>query len=96
MNGTVPFTEVKTMSSTSETKGNSGLSGSGDKITIPLSLLHKMSDAARAFEEFQDDLEDYLISQDDSLITRIRQARAHHLEGQIHSLDELKQKLCIE
>lgn len=67
-----------------------------DTVSIPLSLLQKMSEAAQAFEAFQDELEDYLLSQDAAFLARMRQARAYHLEGETHSLDVLKHKLCIE
>lgn len=67
-----------------------------DTVTIPLSLLQKMSKAARAFEEFQDDLEDYLLAQDADFLARMRRAREHHLKGQTRPLDELKRDLCIE
>jgi len=65
-------------------------------VPVPLSLLHKMSEVADAFEAFQDELEDYLLSQDGSFLARMHRARTHHLEGQTHPLDELKHKLCIE
>lgn len=67
-----------------------------DKVSIPVSLLQKMSEAARVFETFQDELEDYLLSQDAAFLARMRQARAHHLKGETSSLDTLKQELCIE
>ena len=39
-----------------------------DTVFIPVSLLQKMSEAAQAFEAFQDELEDYLLSQDTALL----------------------------
>ena len=36
------------------------------------------------------ELEDYLLSQDAAFLTRMRQARAHHLKGETRSLDTLK------
>ncbi len=65
-------------------------------ISIPTSLLLKMSEAAQAFEVFQDELEDYLLSQDNGFVARMRQARARHLNGETRALDLLKQELCIE
>ena len=67
-----------------------------ERVSMPLSLLHKIVDAARAFEAFEDELEDYLLSQDDAFVARMRQARAHHLEGEARPLDALKHELCIE
>jgi len=69
---------------------------SADIVSIPVSLFQKMSEAARAFDLFQGELEDYLLSQDDDFLTRMRQARTHHLKSETRSLDLLKQELCIE
>jgi hypothetical protein len=65
-------------------------------VSIPVSLLQKMSEAVEAIDGFQDELEDYLLSQDASFQVRMRQAREHHLAGKTRSLDELKHELCIE
>ncbi|HEM60853.1 MAG TPA: hypothetical protein ENO24_01040 [Chloroflexi bacterium] len=79
------------------TKSKERRKGTGvDVVPVPLSLLHKMSEVADAFEAFQDELEDYLLSQDPAFLARMNRARTHHLEGQTHPLDELKHKLCIE
>ena len=67
-----------------------------DMVSIPVSLLQKMSEAANTFETFRDELEDYLLSQDAAFLARMRQARAHHLKGETRSLDTLKRELCIE
>ena len=67
-----------------------------EMVSIPISLLQKMSEAAGAFEAFGDEMEDYLLSQDAAFLARMRQARAHHLKGETRSLDVVKQELCIE
>jgi hypothetical protein len=67
-----------------------------ETVTVPSSLLQKMSEAALMVEAFQDELEDYLLSQDDAFVARMRQARAHHLQGETRSLDDLKRDLGIE
>ena len=67
-----------------------------DTMSVPVSLLQKMSEAAWVFEALQDELEDYLLSQDAAFLSRMRQARAHHLQDDTRSLDVLKQELCIE
>ncbi len=61
-----------------------------DTVSIPVSLLQKMSEAAQAFEVFQGALEDFLLSQNTTFLARMRQARAHHLKGETRSLDTLK------
>ena len=67
-----------------------------DTVSIPISLLQKMSEAAWAFEAFSDEMEDYLLSQDAAFLARMRQAQAHHLKGETHTLGVLKRELCIE
>ena len=84
------------MRDTSRTTPHPGESRTEDTISIPRSLLQRMSEAAQMFETFQDELEDYLLSQDNAFLTRMRQARTHHLKGETRSLDMLKQELCIE
>ncbi len=63
---------------------------------VPVALLRKMARAADAFAEFEDELEDYLLSRDTGLIGRLRAARAAHLAGTVRSLSDLKRELCIE
>jgi len=58
-----------------------------DTVTVLFFLLQKMAGAARALEAFQDNLEDYLLSQDAGFLARMRQARVHHLEGETRPLD---------
>lgn len=67
-----------------------------DRVSIPVSLLKRISEAAQVFEEFQNELEDYLLSQDSDFVARMQQARTHHLEGETRSLGDLKQERCIE
>ena len=67
-----------------------------ETVSIPVPLLQRMLEAARALEVFQDELEGYLLSQDADFLARMRQARSHHLKGETRSLDLLKQELCIE
>ena len=73
-----------------------GIDAPADTVSIPVSLLQKVSEAAQAFDVFQGELEDYLLSQNDDFLTRMRQARTHHLKSETRSLDLLKQELCIE
>jgi len=67
-----------------------------ETVSMPVSLLEKIVEAARALEAFEDELEDYLLSQDAAFVARMRQARVHHLEGEVRPLDALKHELCIE
>ncbi len=63
---------------------------------LPLSLFQKMSEVLGAFDAFHDELDDYLLSQDDAFLIRMRQARESHSKGRTRSLDLLKRELCIE
>jgi hypothetical protein len=47
-------------------------------VTIPRSVLKKLHTAAKAAVEAHDALEDYLLSTEDSFLTRMRAARASH------------------
>jgi len=67
-----------------------------ERVSVPVSLLEKMVEAARAFEAFEEELEDYLLSQGAAFVARMRHARAHHVEGEARLLDALKHELCIE
>ncbi|HUS69472.1 MAG TPA: hypothetical protein VM075_01680 [Anaerolineae bacterium] len=66
------------------------------RVSIPVSLLGKIVEAARAFEALEDELEDYLLSQDAAFMARMRQARAHHVEGEARPLDALRHELRVE
>ena len=60
---------------------NSGsfLEGSMERtISIPVSVLKKVQSAARATEEAQDALEDFLLAQDPRFLERMRAARGSH------------------
>ena len=84
------------MSTTGETNYHPEKTMVVDTLAIPISLLQKMSEALELFETFQDELEDYLLSQDTAFLARMRQAQAHHRKGETRSLESLKKELCIE
>ena len=67
-----------------------------DTVEVPVSLLRKLAEAARTFDELQDELEDYLLAKDSKFIARMRQARTEHLSGNVRPLSDLKAKHCIE
>jgi hypothetical protein len=62
----------------------------GQTVTIPVSLLKKLETAARAAEEAQDALEDFLLTQDKRFLERMRAARASHRAGRTKPLAFLK------
>ena len=65
-------------------------------INIPVSLLKKMSKATQALQEFEDELEDFLLISDPQFLVKMRRARKDHIAGSIRSLNDLKKELCIE
>lgn len=67
-----------------------------DTIEVPVSLLEKMSRAAAAFADLEDELEDFLLAHDPEFIRAMQNAREQHIAGETRSLDELKRKLRIE
>ena len=65
-------------------------------ITVPESLLKKLSKATRAFRELEDELEDFLLVGDPEFLAKMRSARANHVSGKVRPLRDLKKDLCIE
>jgi hypothetical protein len=65
-------------------------------VEMPVSLISKISRAAKAFEEVEDELEDYLLSQDPKFLEKMHKAKKAHLAGKTRSLKDLKKELCIE
>lgn len=65
-------------------------------VEIPMTLLKAMARATEAFGRLEDELEDYLLSQDPEFIAKMRAARASHLAGNLVSLGELKAEYCTE
>lgn len=65
-------------------------------IAVPESLLKKLSQATRAFQQLEDELEDFLLLSDPEFLAKMRSARAGHLSGKTRPLKALKKDLCIE
>ncbi len=65
-------------------------------VSVPVSLLQKISEAVQMVAALQDELEDLLLSQDPAFLARMRQARTHHLQGETRPLTAVKKELCIE
>ncbi len=54
-----------------------------DTVEVPISLLQRMAKAREAFESLDEELEDFLVSQDKDLIERLKKARESHLSGEL-------------
>lgn len=65
-------------------------------IEMPVSLVGKISKAAKAFEELDDEMEDFILSKDTEFLAKMRKAQKAHLSGKTSSLKDLKKELCIE
>ena len=65
-------------------------------IEMPASLVGKISKAAKAFEELDDEMEDFLLSKDTEFLAKMRKSKKAHLAGGARPLKDLKKELCIE
>ncbi|MFA4918853.1 MAG: hypothetical protein WC581_06355 [Thermodesulfovibrionales bacterium] len=55
-------------------------------IDVPVSLIEKISKAAMAFEELENEMEDFLLSRDAKFLAKMRRSRKTHLSGETKSL----------
>ncbi len=62
-------------------------------ISVPQKLLGSMIEAQRKWEEFSDELEDFLLSLDKRFIRKMERAREEHLKGNVRDFQELKREL---
>lgn len=65
-------------------------------VTIPLSLFKKMSKATQAFQDLEDEFENFLLASNPEFVAKMRSARRDHVAGKTKSLQKLKKELCIE
>lgn len=65
-------------------------------IEVPASLIKKLSKATRAFQEMEDELEDFLLLSDPVFLAKMHRSRTDHLSGKTRPLEELKKELCIK
>jgi hypothetical protein len=65
-------------------------------IEVPESLIKKISKASRAFQELEDELEDFLLLSDPIFLAKIRRSRADHVAGKVRPIEALKKELCID
>ena len=65
-------------------------------IEVPATLIKKLSKATLAFQELENELEDYLLLSDPKFLARMRRSRANHLAGKTRPINALKKELCID
>jgi len=51
-------------------------------ISVPETLLKKISKASRAFQDLEDDLEDFLLVSDPDFLAKMRRSRKAHIESE--------------
>lgn len=61
-----------------------------DTVEVPISLLQKLSDANEAFHALEEELEDFLISQDTELLSRLERARTQHEGGELRPFSDIR------
>ena len=61
-----------------------------ETVKVPVSVLRKMAEASEAFQVLEDELEDFLISQDSKLLSRLRRARAAHRKGKVRPFSQVR------
>ena len=65
-------------------------------ISVPETLIHKISEAGKAFQDLEDELEDFLLVSDTEFINKMRRSKKAHIEGNTRSFNNLKKELCID
>ncbi|RJQ58806.1 MAG: hypothetical protein C4530_10125 [Desulfobacteraceae bacterium] len=65
-------------------------------ISVPETLIEKISKAGKAFQELEDELEDYLLISDQTFIEKMRRSRESHVEGDVRPFSLLKSEQCID
>jgi hypothetical protein len=65
-------------------------------ISIPETLIKKISKAGRAFQALEDELEDYLLATDQTFIEKMRRSRKAHVDRSVRPFSQLKSEQCID
>lgn len=65
-------------------------------IEVPATLITKLSKATRAFQELENELEDYLLLSDPKFLAKMQRSRANHIAGKTRPISDLKKELCID
>ena len=65
-------------------------------ISVPETLIKKISEAGRAFQDLEDELEDFLFVSDTEFIAKMRRSKKAHIEGKTISFDNLKKEVCTD
>lgn len=63
-----------------------------NQVILPKKLFSSMLDAFQRWQVFSDELEDFLLSNDEIFLAKMRQARCEHMGGRTRNLAELKRE----
>ena len=63
-----------------------------ETVTLPKKAVSRMFAAMGAFEEAQDELEDYLTLSNDAVMNDVKKARREHRQGERKELHSLKKR----
>ncbi len=62
---------------------------------MPKEVLNSMMKAYYAWGEFLDEFEDYILSSDKDILSKIGKARKEHKEGKTKNLQQLKKEVGV-
>jgi hypothetical protein len=65
-------------------------------ISVPETLIEKISNAGKAFQELENELEDYFLTSDQVFIEKMRRSRKAHAEGNVRPFRVVKSEQCID
>lgn len=63
-----------------------------ETIKLPKQGIHNLFEAISIFESAQDEIEDFLIIRNKSIMNKIEKARKNHLGGKVKDFQELVKK----
>jgi hypothetical protein len=61
-----------------------------ETVEVPIALLQRLVEAGEAFYTLEEEMEDFLVSQDKDLLSRLEAARNSHLAGRLRPFAEMK------
>lgn len=66
--------------------------GKQTSVTLPRNLLEELLVRSESLFDIHDKLEDFFMSRDKALITKLRKARKQHINGELIDFADLKKK----
>lgn len=66
-----------------------------ETLQLPYSLVKRLAEVCVELEKAHDELEDFLISRNPTLLRKLRKARREHIEGKTRPYDDLARELGL-